>query len=129
MSGITDFCRYMYILVCRCSLICVCDKDFGITPVQGITIGNYYYKYYYYVAHHMKDRPTLSPSQSQITSLSRLLPHAVTVGALRYVFLHPIEMFTFVTFINFKFTQIWIFILFVSNTFISAGCPWFSASS
>ena len=42
----------MCILVCRCSLISVCDKDFGITAVQDINIGNYYYKYYYYVAHH-----------------------------------------------------------------------------
>jgi len=53
MSGNTDFCSYMYILVCRCSLICICDSDFGITPVHDITVGNYYYNYYYYyVAHH-----------------------------------------------------------------------------
>ena len=44
---------------CRLSLVRLCDSDFGITPVDDITIGitraaflNYYYYYYYYYYHH-----------------------------------------------------------------------------
>jgi len=95
----------MYILVCRCSLISVCDNDFGITPVHDITIGNYYYNYYYYVVHHSTIDQIYLPLNLKLP-LCLVFPHAVTVCTLRYVFLHPLDMFTFVTFITFKFTQI-----------------------
>ena len=54
----------MYVFVCRLSLVRLCDSDFGITPVDDITIGitcaafcfhiahislAYYYYYYYYI--------------------------------------------------------------------------------
>jgi hypothetical protein len=51
---ITDFCSCMYVFGCRLSLVRLCDSDFGITPVDDITIGitcaafAYYYYYYYY---------------------------------------------------------------------------------
>ena len=51
----------MYVLGCKLSLVRLCDSDFGITPVDDITIGitcaafcfhiahiSYYYYYYYY---------------------------------------------------------------------------------
>jgi len=48
----------MYVLGCRLSLVRLCDSDFGITPINDITIGitftafcfhiaHYYYYYYY----------------------------------------------------------------------------------
>ena len=30
---------YIYVLGCRLSLVGLCDSDFGITPVDNITIG------------------------------------------------------------------------------------------
>jgi len=36
---ITDFCIYMYVFVCKLSLFRLSDSDFGISPVDGITIG------------------------------------------------------------------------------------------
>jgi len=36
---ITDFCSCIYIFRCRLSLVRLCDIDFGITPVDDITIG------------------------------------------------------------------------------------------
>ena len=35
----TDFCSCIYVLGCRLSLVRLCDSDFGITPVDDITIG------------------------------------------------------------------------------------------
>ena len=53
---ITDFCSCIYVLGCKVSLVRLCDSDFGITPVDDITIGitcaafcfDYCYCYYYY---------------------------------------------------------------------------------
>jgi len=36
---ITDFCSCIYVLGCKLSLVRHCDSDFGITPVDDITIG------------------------------------------------------------------------------------------
>jgi len=36
---ITDFCGCIYVLGCRLSLVRLCDSDFGITPVDDVTIG------------------------------------------------------------------------------------------
>jgi len=36
---ITDFCSCMFVLGCRLSLVRLYDSDFGITPVDDITIG------------------------------------------------------------------------------------------
>ena len=36
---ITDFCSCIYVLGCRLSLVRLCDSDFGITPIDDITIG------------------------------------------------------------------------------------------
>ena len=35
----TDFCICIYVFECRLSLFRLCDSDFGITPVDDITIG------------------------------------------------------------------------------------------
>ena len=62
---ITDFCIFMYVFGCKLSLFRSCGSDFGITPVDDVTIGItwaafcfhiarisfasiYYYHYYYY---------------------------------------------------------------------------------
>ena len=39
MPRITDFCSCIYVLGCKLSLVRLCDGDFGITPVDDITIG------------------------------------------------------------------------------------------
>ena len=39
MPRITDFCSCIYVLGCKLSLVRLCDSDFGITPVDDITIG------------------------------------------------------------------------------------------
>ena len=36
---ITDFCCFIYVFGCRLSLVRLCDIDFGITPIDDITIG------------------------------------------------------------------------------------------
>ena len=36
---ITDFCICVYVFGCKSSLLRLCDSDFGITPVDDITIG------------------------------------------------------------------------------------------
>jgi len=36
---ITDFCSCVYVFGCKLSLVRLCDSDFGITPVDDITIG------------------------------------------------------------------------------------------
>jgi len=35
----TDFCSCMYVFGCKLSLVRLCDSDFGITPIDDITIG------------------------------------------------------------------------------------------
>ena len=39
MPRITDFCSCLYVLGCKLSLVRLCDSDFGITPVDGISVG------------------------------------------------------------------------------------------
>ena len=39
MPRITDFCSRIFVLGCRLSVVRLCDSDFGITPVDDITIG------------------------------------------------------------------------------------------
>ena len=39
MPRITDFSSCVYVFGCRLSLVRICDSDFGITPVDYITIG------------------------------------------------------------------------------------------
>ena len=39
MPRITDFCSCIYVFGCKLSLVRLCDSDFGITPVDVITIG------------------------------------------------------------------------------------------
>ena len=39
MLRITDFCSCIYVFGCKLSLVTLCDSDFGITPVDDITIG------------------------------------------------------------------------------------------
>jgi len=36
---ITDFCSCVYVFGCKLSLVRLCDSDFGITPVDDITVG------------------------------------------------------------------------------------------
>jgi len=74
---ITDFCSCIYVLGCDLSLVRLCDSDFGITPVDDVTIGitcaafcfhiahisfasawylfclSVYYYHYYYHHHHL----------------------------------------------------------------------------
>ena len=39
MPRITDFSSFMYIIGCKLSLVRLCNSDFGITPVDDITLG------------------------------------------------------------------------------------------
>ena len=39
MPRVTDICSCIYVLGCRLSVVRLCDSDFGITPVDDITIG------------------------------------------------------------------------------------------
>jgi len=39
VSRITNFCICVYALRCKLSLVRLCDSDFGITPVDDITVG------------------------------------------------------------------------------------------
>jgi len=39
MPRITNFCICMYVFGCKLSLVRICDSDFGITPVDDITMG------------------------------------------------------------------------------------------
>jgi len=61
---ITDFCSCIYVFGCKLSLVRLCDSDFGITPVDDITIWitcaafyYYYYYYYYYITGHPAHHP------------------------------------------------------------------------
>ena len=36
---LTVFCICLYVFRCKLSLVRLCDSDFGITPIDGITIG------------------------------------------------------------------------------------------
>jgi len=48
---ITDFGIFMYVFGCRSSLFRLCDSDFGITPVDGITIGTACAVFCFHMAH------------------------------------------------------------------------------
>ena len=39
MPRITDFCSCIYVFRCKLSLVRLCDSEFGITPIDDITIG------------------------------------------------------------------------------------------
>jgi len=48
---ITDFCSCIYVLGCRLSVVRLCDSDFGITPVDDITIGITCAAFCFHIAH------------------------------------------------------------------------------
>jgi len=48
---ITDFCICIYVFGCRLSLFRLCDGDFGITPVDDITIGIICTAFFFHIAH------------------------------------------------------------------------------
>ena len=51
MPRITDFCGCIYVFKCKLSLIKLCDSDFGITPVDDITIGITCAAFCFHIAH------------------------------------------------------------------------------
>ena len=51
VSRITDFCSCIYVLGYRLSLIRLCDIDFGITPLDDITIGITCAAFCFHMAH------------------------------------------------------------------------------
>ena len=51
MPRVTDFCSCIYVFRCRLSLVRLCDSDFGITPVDNITIGITCAAFYFHKAH------------------------------------------------------------------------------
>jgi len=48
---ITDFCSCIYLFGCKLSLVRLCDSDFGITPVDDITIGITCAAFCFHIAH------------------------------------------------------------------------------
>jgi len=48
---ITDFCRCRYVLGCGLSLVRLCDSDFGITPVDDVTIWISCTAFCFHIAH------------------------------------------------------------------------------
>jgi hypothetical protein len=48
---ITDFCICVYVFGYRLSLFRLCDSDFGITPVDYITIGLTFTVFCFHIAH------------------------------------------------------------------------------
>ena len=51
MPRITHFCSSICVLGCRLSLVRLCDSDFGITPVDDITIGITYAAFCFHITH------------------------------------------------------------------------------
>ena len=51
MPRIKDFCGCIYVFGCKLSLVRLCDSDFGITPVDDITIGITCAAFYFHIAH------------------------------------------------------------------------------
>jgi hypothetical protein len=47
----TNFCNCTYVLGCRLSLVRLCDSDFGITPVDDITIRTTCASFCLHIAH------------------------------------------------------------------------------
>ena len=48
---ITDFCICVYVFGCKLSLSRLCDSDFGITPVDYITVGMTCAAFCFHIAH------------------------------------------------------------------------------
>jgi len=48
---ITDFCSCVYVFGCKLSLVRLCNSDFGITPVDVITIGISCAAFCFHMAH------------------------------------------------------------------------------
>jgi len=48
---ITDFCSCIYVLGCTLCVVRLCDSDFGITPVDDITIGITCAAFCFHIAH------------------------------------------------------------------------------
>ena len=53
---ITDFCSCIYVFGCRLRLVRLCDSDFGITPVDDITIRITCVAFPYHHHHHHHHR-------------------------------------------------------------------------
>ena len=51
MLRITDICSCIYAFGCKLSLVRLCDSDFGITPVDDITIGIICAAFCFHIAH------------------------------------------------------------------------------
>ena len=51
VPSITDFCNCLYVLGCKLSLVRLCVSDFGITPVDDITIGITCATFCFHIAH------------------------------------------------------------------------------
>ena len=51
MPRITYSCSCIYVLGCRLSVVRLCDSDFGIAPVDGITIGITCAAFCFHIAH------------------------------------------------------------------------------
>ena len=51
MPKITGFCACIYVLGCRLSVVRLCGSDFGITPVDDITIGITCAAFCFHIAH------------------------------------------------------------------------------
>jgi len=51
VSRITDFCSCIYVFRCKLCLVRLCDSDFGITPVDVITIGITCAAFCFHIAH------------------------------------------------------------------------------
>ena len=51
MPRITDFYSCIYVLGCKLSLVRLCGSDFGITPVDDITIGMTFSAFCFHMAH------------------------------------------------------------------------------
>jgi len=51
VQRITDFCICVCVFGCKLSLFKLCDSDFGITPVDDITIGITSTVLCFYIAH------------------------------------------------------------------------------
>jgi len=48
---LTDFCSCVYVSGCKLSLVRLCDNDFGITPVDDITIAIICAAFCFHIAH------------------------------------------------------------------------------
>ena len=51
MPRITYFCSCIYVLGCKLSVVRLCDSDFGITPVDDITIAITCAAFCFHIAH------------------------------------------------------------------------------